>query len=193
MKIVKRSLLALGMGSILITQTGCFGTFALTRKAYEFHDGLTDSKFLKSLLFWIPGGLVYGIVGMLDVVIFNLIEFWSGSNPIAMKEGEHEMQLVTVNGERFKMEATKDTFTTTQLSGEKTGEVRVMKFDRCDNTWKYSDSTVSDIAVMTFVGGDAENIRVYTQHGTLDLTSSELTDMAAVKSKLTNCDMALAN
>ena len=193
MKTVKRSLLALGMGSLLITQTGCFGTFALTRKAYAFHDGLTDSKFLKSLLFWIPGGIVYGVVGMLDVVIFNLIEFWSGSNPISMHEGEHEMRLMTFNGDQFKVEATKDTFTTTQLSGEKAGEVRIMKFDRCDHTWKYSDSQVSDVAVMSFVGGDAENIRVYTQRGTLDLSPAELTDMAVVESKLANCEMAMAH
>ena len=51
MKIIKRSMLTLALGSLLITQTGCFGTFALTRKAYEFHDGLTDSKFLKNTAF----------------------------------------------------------------------------------------------------------------------------------------------
>lgn len=192
MKLLKRSAYTLALGSLLFTQTGCFGTFALTRKAYEFHDGLTDSKFLKSLLFWIPGGLVYGIVGMLDVVIFNLIEFWSGSNPISMNEGDYEMQMATVKGERFKIEATKDTFTTTQITGEKAGEVRVMKFDRCDNTWKYSDSQVQDQAVMTFVGGDADHIRVYTTNGDLDLTAAELADATILSAKLQDCNLAMA-
>src|SRR5690606_33650397 len=149
MKIIKRSLFAMAMGSLLVTQTGCFGTFALTRKAYEFHDGITDSKFVKSLLFWLVGGIVYGVTGFIDAVILNLIEFWSGSNPLAMNEGDYEMQLVTMKGDKYKIEATKDTFTTTQLTGEKAGEVRVMRFDRCDNTWKYSDSRVSDVAVLS--------------------------------------------
>lgn len=192
MKIVRKTALMVALGSLALTQTGCFGTFALTRKAYEFHDGLTDSKFLKSLLFWIPGGLVYGIVGMVDVVIFNLIEFWSGSNPISMNEGDHEMQMATVKGERFQIEATKDTFTTTQLTGTKAGEVRVMKFDRCDNTWKYSDSQVQDQAVMTFVGGDADQIRVYTNHGNMDLTSAELANADVLSAKFADCGLAMA-
>ncbi|MCB9177824.1 MAG: DUF3332 family protein [Flavobacteriales bacterium] len=41
------------MGSLLITQTAASGTFALTRKAYELNDGITDSKFSSRLLFWI--------------------------------------------------------------------------------------------------------------------------------------------
>lgn len=190
MKIIKRSLLGVALGSLLITQTGCFGTFALTRKAYEFHDGLTDSKFLKSLLFWIPGGLVYGIVGMIDVVILNLIEFWSGSNPISMNEGDYEIQLATINGDRFKVEATKDTFTTTQLSGAKAGEVRVMKFDRCDHTWKYTDSKVSDLAVMSFIDGDTDHIRVYTDNGSVDLTASSLADASILAAKFADRDVA---
>ncbi len=180
------------MGGLLITQTGCFGTFALTRKAYEFHDGLTDSKFLKSLLFWIPGGFVYGIVGFIDVVILNLIEFWSGSNPISMNEGDYEMQMASIKGEEFKIEATKDTFTTTQLTGAKAGEVRVMKYDRCDNTWTYSDSNVKDMAVMTFIGGDADNIRVYTDNGSVDLTAADMADASVLATKFAGCELALA-
>jgi hypothetical protein len=192
MKIIKRSLYTFALGSLLITQTGCFGEFALTRKVYDFHDNLTDSKFLKSLLFWIPGGLVYYIAGMLDVVIFNLIEFWSGSNPLSMNVGEYEMQMATINGEDFKIEATKDTFTTTQLTGDKAGEVRVMKFDRCDNTWKYTDSEVSDVAVMSFIGGDADHMRVYTPNGSVDLTASDMADASVLASKFAACDLAMA-
>lgn len=192
MKIIKKSAMALALGSLVITQTGCFGTFALTRKAYDFHDGLTDSKFLKSLLFWIPGGIVYGLVGFVDVVVLNLIEFWSGTNPLSMNEGDHEMQFLTVKGERFQVEATKDTFTTTQLSGEEVGEVRIMKFDRCDNTWKYTDSEVSDMAVMTFVNGDADAIRVYTDNGAMDLSYAEMADASVLATKFGDCALVSA-
>lgn len=193
MKIIKRSLFALSMGSLLITQTGCFGSFALVNKVYDWNDSVVDNKFVKTLLFYVLNIIpVYGIAGFIDVVILNLIEFWSGSNPLSMNEGDYEMQLVTVKGEEFKMEATKDTFTTTQLSGEKAGEVRVMKYDRCDNTWKYTDSKVSDMAVMSFIGGDADNIRVYTQNGSVDLTASDMADASVLASKFAACDLAMA-
>jgi len=65
--------------------SGCFGKFALTQKVYKWNNSL-GNKFVKTLVFWafciIP---VYEVVvGFLDPVIFNLIEFWSGSNPLAM-------------------------------------------------------------------------------------------------------------
>ena len=74
--------------SIMISQTGCFGGFELTKKVWEFNDNTFENKFLKTLFFYVLNIVpVYGIAGFLDVVIFNLIEFWSGSNPIAMEEG----------------------------------------------------------------------------------------------------------
>ncbi len=77
--------------SIMITQTGCFGSFTLVKKVYEFNDGASDNKFVKTLLFYVLNIVpVYGIAGFLDLIIFNLLEFWTGSNPIAMNEGEFE-------------------------------------------------------------------------------------------------------
>lgn len=187
MKRIRKSALLLVLGSVLITQSGCFGTFALTRKAYEFHDSLTDSKFLKSLLFWFPGGLVYGFVGLIDVVILNLIEFWSGNNPISMNEGDYEMQLATIKGVDYKIEATKDTFTTTQLSGDQAGEVRVMKFDRADMTWKYSDSKVCDQPVLGFLDEQGDDVRLYTDMGTIDMAAADLKNEQVLMAKLGEC------
>lgn len=61
--------------------SGCFGKFQLTRKLYEVNKSVED-KYLRSAVTWlfiIP----YGFTTFLDFVIFNVIEFWSGENPIA--------------------------------------------------------------------------------------------------------------
>jgi hypothetical protein len=184
MKTIQKTAFILALGALTITQTGCFGEFALTRKAYNWHDGVSSNKFVKSLLLWIPMAFVYGITGMLDAVIFNLIEFWSGSNPISMNEGDHEMQLATIDGIDYRIEATKDTFTTTQLSGAKAGEVRVLKFDRNTLTWKYSDSRVCDQPVMTFLDDHAEAVRVYMDNGTMDLATADLQNKDVVMARL---------
>jgi hypothetical protein len=187
MRIFRKAVTAAALGSLIITQTGCFGTFELTRKVYEFHDGVTDNKFVKSLLYWIPGGLVYMVAGAADTVIFNLIEFWSGTNPLSMNDGEHEMQLTTIGGVDFKIEANRDRFTTTQLSGDNTGEVRIMKFDRSDMTWKYTDSKVCDKAVLGFLDEQGEQVRLYTDAGSIDMAAADLQNKEVLMAKLSEC------
>jgi hypothetical protein len=191
MKYIRRTAWIVALATVAMTQTGCFGTFAITREVYAYHDSVTNNKFVKSLLYWIPGGLVYAIAVAADTIVFNLIEFWTGTNPISMKEGDHEMQLVTIKGVHYRIDANKDTFTTTQLSGDDAGEVRIMKFDRSTLTWKYTDSEVCEQPVMTFLDDRAENVRVYTTNGTMDLATSDLQNKDLLLAKF-NADKGLA-
>ena len=178
----------LAMSSLVITQTGCFGEFALVRKVYNWNEEVSPNKFVKTLVFYVLNIVpVYGIAGFIDVVILNLIEFWSGSNPLSMNEGDYEMQMATIKGEDFKIEATKDTFTTTQLSGDKSGEVRVMMFDRNDMTWKYSDSKVCEQPVLGFLDAQGNDVRLYTEFGTMDMAAADLADHDVLMAKLGDC------
>lgn len=197
MKIIRKTALLFAMSSLVLTQTGCFGEFALVRKVYNWNDDISSSKFVKTLVFYVLNIVpVYGIAGFIDVVILNLIEFWSGSNPLSMNEGDYEMQMATIEGVDYKIEATKDTFTTTQLSGDKSGEVRVMMFDRNDMTWKYSDSKVCDQPVMGFLDTQGNDVRLYTDFGTIDMAATDLQDSDVLMAKLGECKseaMASAN
>ncbi|GAB4234680.1 MAG: hypothetical protein OHK0028_10960 [Deltaproteobacteria bacterium] len=60
---------------------GCFGKFQLTRKLYDINQSI-DEKYVRSAATWLFMPL-YGFTGLLDFVIFNVIEFWSGENPVA--------------------------------------------------------------------------------------------------------------
>lgn len=105
--------------SIMITQTGCFGSFALVKKIYEFNDGISDNKVVKTLFFYLLNIIpVYGIASFLDIIIFNLVEFWSGSNPISMNEGEVEEQLMTIKGDTYKVTATKNKMSFEKVDGD---------------------------------------------------------------------------
>jgi hypothetical protein len=72
--------------------TGCFGKFALTRKLYGFNDSI-GNKFLKTFVFW---GLIIipacQMCATADFVIFNLLEFWTGSNLIGQSDVQHEIR-----------------------------------------------------------------------------------------------------
>lgn len=153
------------IGLVGFTATGCFGSFELTKKIYNWNDTVTENKFVKTLLFYglaiIP---VYAVGALLDVVIFNLIEFWDGSNPIAMNEGDREERFYAHKGVNYRAVATKDQLEFTALDGMNAGEVQVMRFDRETLTWNYikGDQTT---ALMQFSGENAEYLTVFAPNG----------------------------
>jgi hypothetical protein len=60
---------------------GCFGKFQLTRKLYDINQSI-DEKYVRSAATWLFV-IPYAVTGLLDLVVFNVIEFWTGENPVA--------------------------------------------------------------------------------------------------------------
>ena len=163
------ALLIVGTGAMT---TGCFGSFQLTRNFYQWHDTTIENKFLKSLLFYIPFSFVYMVTATVDFIVFNLVEFWSGNNPLAMEEGDYEVEYHSYAGVNYKMEATQNQFRITQLDGNEKGKVTIMRFDPDTKTWFYEEGSNS-VALMTFDGEDDDDLTVYSPNGELvkfDLT-----------------------
>ena len=67
--------------------TGCVGQFALFNKLAQWNMTVTDNKFINEVVFLVLNFIpVYGIAGLADAVVINSIEFWTGENPILVKE-----------------------------------------------------------------------------------------------------------
>ncbi len=165
MKFLRTSVSALLIFSLSALSTGCFGSFQLTRNFYEWHDSAIDNKFLKSLLFWFPFGFVYGITAMVDFVALNLIEFWSGDNPLSMNEGDYQVEKHTYAGNDYKIEATQNQFKITQLNGDNAGQISVVRFDTDSKTWFYVTEN-TNMALMSFEeNGSTEYVSLYTPGG----------------------------
>ncbi len=102
-KVQKKLIISLLILSVFLTGN-CFGKFSLVRKIYDINSditfgqqgkmgGLIKSIFMIIFLF-IP---VYGISAFVDIILFNLIEFWTDKNPLAINEKANE-ELVSNNG-----------------------------------------------------------------------------------------------
>lgn len=119
MKKLRNFILMIVLAVFATTATGCFGQFELTRKVYQWNDEISDNNFVKTLVFYglsiIP---IYGVAGFLDLCIFNLIEFWTGSNPIAMADGDYEEQIVEHGGKSYKLSATKNKLSVYEINEE---------------------------------------------------------------------------
>jgi hypothetical protein len=82
----RRSVAALLLAALLPIAGGCFGSFHITRKVYNFNKSATPNKWVRWCLFMgmniIP---VYWVAAIGDVVFANAVEFWTGSNPVVVK------------------------------------------------------------------------------------------------------------
>lgn len=90
----KRWLSSLLIAAVMVPALpNCFGGFVLTSKWHGFIKGI-NNKWLRWIVFFITA-FVYGIAIFVDAILFNSIEFWSGSNPMAMSDFDEEGRLVT--------------------------------------------------------------------------------------------------
>lgn len=116
--------------------TSCLGSYNAFNNLRAWNQGATDSKFLDNLIFWglwiVP---VYELFILGDTLIFNVIEFWSGSNPIAMKDGESETQMVEHEGNTYKMVATKNRIQITVVEGPKEGKKLELFYKPDEKSW----------------------------------------------------------
>jgi hypothetical protein len=69
-----------------VSMAGCFGSFALTRKLYDWNEHVSGERWVRSLVFVliVP---IYGVVNLFDAFFANVVEFWSGHNPMASVPG----------------------------------------------------------------------------------------------------------
>lgn len=124
---MKKSIAALLCAGMVVL-SGCYGSNACFNKIHKWNGTLGD-KWINSvvhfLLFYLP---VYGIcLYLVDGLVLNTIEFWTGSNPLASGDSYYEkdaqgnevaavknidgsmsVELTTANGEKANLTLQRD-------------------------------------------------------------------------------------
>ena len=168
MKTFKLKLVSVALSALMLF-TGCYGSFGLVQKVHEFNGNVTDSKFVHEILFLVMVIVpVYSIASFIDVAILNLIEFWSGSNPLVMEEGEMEEKLVQLDGKEFKITATKNQFQIEEIDGESV----VLRYHEDDTAWYlHNDEQEVKIGQLMSKKGNKKVVRQFFPDGhTEDVT-----------------------
>ncbi len=73
-----------------LATSGCYGSFNLCRRLHGWNAEVASDKWEQQFIFlvltfpWIffPG--VYAVTGLADIFVVNVIEFWTGQNPIKL-------------------------------------------------------------------------------------------------------------
>jgi hypothetical protein len=81
----RRSIVLTLTAVAVLGTSGCFGSFNLTRQLWGWNKDVSKEKFVRELVFLglniVP---IYGVAGLIDALVANSVEFWTGENPISM-------------------------------------------------------------------------------------------------------------
>jgi hypothetical protein len=84
MKRAYRLLAVLCLCVFSLHTTGCFGRFALLGAMWDFNKNISPNKFIQWVVFLVMVIVpVYEIGALVDALVINSIEFWTGSNPVS--------------------------------------------------------------------------------------------------------------
>jgi hypothetical protein len=118
--------------SLSVLFTGCFGSFSLLHKVHDWNGSVSENKFVQELVFLgfiiLP---VYSLSSLIDAVILNTVEFWTGDNPLSMKEGEEQIRTLKVEGESYTIRTTKNKY---EVTPEK-GDAFVLQYQPLEASW----------------------------------------------------------
>lgn len=126
--------LLLSGSAILMPLQGCYGNFNLTRKVYQWNGHLGDKWINSVVMFALTVVPVYEACGALDYVVFNTIQFWTGNNPVTLRQGMKEVQFVRWQGHDYMLTATTNRMDVQRISNGKAGAPVSLLFDIPDKS-----------------------------------------------------------
>lgn len=155
--------LLLGAG-LAVGASGCWGGFGLSKKLYDWNAGV-GNKWVVWLVFFLFAIIpVYGVCLLVDCLVINSIEFWSGSNPMGHNAptapGTAEKERTIDNGDGTKTTLSRVDGTTmrvvrrdpeghfldgfeVQMEGERAGQVRTLEGEVLVTNERLSDGTLA--------------------------------------------------
>lgn len=180
-KSMKKVFFALVLSGAILLQS-CIGSFNLTRAVYDWNTNIGD-KWVNELVFLaclvVP---VYGIASFVDVVALNTIEFWSGQNPMALKDGEKKQKLVEIDGKSYQLTSEKFKMTVEEVGNPDAKTEMVFRAE--DNSWYLKKGKkLQKLVEVEFTDGEITSYHIYKPDGS-EYTIQTGFDPVAVQNEL---------
>jgi len=128
---------------------GCYGNMSLTNKLYDWNGSISD-KYMQQIAFWVMNIVpVYSAAHFVDVVFLNTIQFWTGSNPMAMKPGEQQIRYTRSGDKILQLKSTQNNLIITETAGPEVGASVQVSYDPQTASWYLtSDGQSQKIATL---------------------------------------------
>lgn len=159
--LMKKNLFALALGSSLLF-TGCYGSYTLTSKLHKW-TGNTGEEPIPTIYTWV-GQITFLIplATYIDFVFLNTVEYWTGSNPIALDEGISESQIITLeDGKQYRIEATKNKFEIYALHEQIPEDLVIeMFYSELDHSWSLKSKSGTELVAKINPLGHVEILKI---------------------------------
>lgn len=171
MKKFKVSVATLSVGVGMMLMTSCIGSFGLFNKVANWNRAATNNKWLNELIFLclhiVP---VYEVAYFVDAVLFNSIEFWTGSSPIANVDA-------VIKGEKgeYHVKSTNNGYHVDVLGSNASVD---FLFDEATKTWTMSENG-NQTKLVQFV--DDNNAKFYFGDSEMTVNMANTQNLLAVR------------
>lgn len=155
-KISLKVIVCLLIGSM--TMSSCIGSFALFNKYAAWQKNMTSNKFVNAIVGFFLMPIVGSITFIVDYLVLNTIEFWSGDNPVASRVGKTD-QIIGQDGRAYAVTYLKDGYEVKSP----TGELTVFTYDKKQDAWSMTQNGVTQ-EIFRF-NPDGKSIRVAVANG----------------------------
>ncbi len=164
-KISMKVAVCLVAGSFLFSS--CFvGSWGLFNKYADWQTHMTSNKFVNAVVGLVLGAICYPISTLVDALVLNTIEFWSGSNPVQANVGKTQ-QVMGQDGRYYAVTTLKNGY---EVKAP-TGEITYFYHNANDNSWSMEQNGVTK-ELFQF-NADGKTIRTTINNQTKDLTLDE--------------------
>ena len=133
-KMSLRAAVVLLAGSFLCSS--CIGSFSLFNKYEKWQCNMTSNKYVNGIVGLILQPIVGSVCLFVDAVVLNTIEFWSGSNPMALNKVQ------TVKGQDGRYYAVKTLKDGYEVKAPN-GEVTLFTHDSKTESWSITQNGVT--------------------------------------------------
>lgn len=117
--------------------SSCIGSFALFNKYAKWQRTMTNNKFVNAIVGFFLMPICGSISLLIDELVLNTIEFWSGDNPVASNVGKTQ-SIVGQDGKLYAVKTLKNGYEITSPEGE----VTLLTYNKKDNSWSLSQNGV---------------------------------------------------
>ena len=116
----------------------CIGSYSLFNKFAQWELHMTSSKYLNAIIGFVIDIVCVPITLLVDSLVLNTIEFWSGDNPIASNVGKTQ-QVIGEDGKIYAVKTLKEGYEITDPEGG----VTLFTHNKKDNSWSMTKNGVT--------------------------------------------------
>ncbi|WP_294743958.1 DUF3332 domain-containing protein [uncultured Prevotella sp.] len=169
-----RAAVVLLAGSFLCSS--CIGSFSLFNKYEKWQCNMTSNKYVNGIVGLILQPIVGGVCLFVDAVVLNTIEFWTGSNPMALNKVQ------TVKGQDGRYYAVKTLKDGYEVKAPN-GEITLFTHDSKTESWSITQNGVTKEIIRFNADG---TIQATLQSGEMMTVSNDEAGMMQVREAVYN-------